>query len=168
MRLLSSISLLVLLTSSVYAQRPKLPKCPPYDETVRENGASGADIRLPSEAKPCDDGVRRTKPRRAAPTEIKIELADQNFKRDTDLEKWLNEKGQHLLSIIPFGGERSVFVFESVRTRSRSHYTVNLVQDEYDQIDGELQKRIKLKAGNTFIGIHRLNPSSYLAVFYGK
>src|SRR5712692_6416962 len=155
------LAILLLSMNSAYAQRQNRPKCPYNEKAARENGApvrgggyGGADVPLPteqpkqSESTPCDQGGSSTKPRRTgntAPVGIKVEVADQNFKHDTDLENWLNQKssgGQRLLSIIPFGDARSVFVFETAKAGTGSRYTVNLLKEEYEQVDGELEKRI--------------------------
>jgi len=139
----------------------KTPPAPSPPDEQRETKSP------PTESRRTEAAV--TKSPSTPQREPQPQVSEQSFDNDIDLIKWLDESKKdrkRLRTIIPVGDTTSVFVFESVKSGTRFYYSASLITQSLDA--RELSIRLDQNKRKTFIGVHRISPTSYLMVFYEK
>ena len=114
--------------------------------------------------------VRGRRPEMTSPINSSVtEPSTQVFTGDIDCRTWLDsQKAQRkrLARIIPVKDGKSIFILEPIKESISFNYTVLPIGESPDE--NGLLNRIRLNSDKTFLGIHRLGPTSYLMVFYGR
>ena len=77
-----------------------------------------------------------------------------------------NRGPKRILRIIQFPDNTSLFVYDTEKIGNGYKYTVLRVDEPLTP--KSLREQIKKYREKTFIGVHRLDDSSYLMVFYGR
>ena len=101
-------------------------------------------------------------PNAEAKAAAQVEVLKSTFENDLALQTWLNSqsaKGLRLTAIIPVEDKTSFFVFTRVAPENNAAIVVT--------VNGSLEPvalSTRLAQYRSFIGVHRLSPSSYLLV----
>lgn len=112
------------------------------------------------------EGEPEPEPATTPSEESSIHVVRKKLNDDLEAQEWLNAQAQEqrvLLAIIPLGRLESLFVF---RTTKKQRVRTPLVLPVNRELQAEdLQRRIKARSGDTFVGLLRIDENSYLLVF---
>jgi hypothetical protein len=101
-------------------------------------------------------------PNPPAPALGSTEVVKNTFANDTSLRAWLNEqagKGRRLVGVTPIEDKTSLFVFKIVRAERNTAVVVSAI----GVLDAkDLGGRLQQDSSKSFLGVHRINSSSYL------